>query len=94
VNPGERKDCEACGTAMIGALTVKGKVAPIEVATHDDGNVWLGRRAPGDLHDPGGRVVVCATLAGPLLEKAREVGIALHHNHFATCPQRDRFKRD
>jgi hypothetical protein len=93
VKPGERKPCAACGVPLVGALTIKGKVAPIEVASREDGNVWLGLKAPRAQDDPGDSVVVCATLAGALLEKAREVGIALHMNHFATCPDRDRFKR-
>lgn len=93
MKPGERKSCAACGVAMVGALTVRGKVAPIELATSDDGNVWLGLKAPRSEDDPGDSVVVCATLAGPLLDKARDVGIALHHNHFTTCPKAERFKR-
>ncbi len=84
-SPGDRWDCEACGEPLVGALTINKKVAPIELAIADAGNVWLGRSKSGE--------VICATLGGPLLEKAREVGIALHLNHFAYCPQRERFAR-
>lgn len=80
---GERWDCEACGAKLVGAETINSKVAPIELAVSEDGNVWLGRGADGGTR--------CATLAGPLLDKAREVGLALHYNHFATCPERERF---
>lgn len=81
---GERWPCEACGEVLIGALTVNLKVAPVEAVIAEDGNVWLGRRADG--------TIICATLAGALLDKAREVGITLHHNHFATCVDKERFR--
>jgi hypothetical protein len=89
--PGERWACEGCGCNLVGALTINGKVAPVELGTHTDGNVGLGRRDTPE--GPEGSEVVCATLGGPLLEKAREAGIALHMNHFATCPERERFQR-
>ncbi len=88
--PGERRDCEGCGEQIVGALTINKKVAPITIAVYgeDDempGNVWLGRNGAGE--------IVCATLGGPLLEEARRVGIGLHLNHFANCPERKRFER-
>lgn len=88
---GESKACEACQEPMIGALTINGKVAPVELRAHDNGNVWLGRGVARDGCGVG--PVICATLAGDILDKAREVGIALHMNHFATCPERERFER-
>lgn len=81
---GEKKTCK-CGAKIIGAETVKGKTAPVEVAANEKGNVWLGRGVDGQVR--------CATLAGPLLEKAREVGMALHLNHFASCPHAREFSR-
>lgn len=39
------------------------------------------------------RMVICAVLGGPLLEKAREHGMGLHLNHFADCPARGRYQR-
>lgn len=88
--PGERWNCAACGEMLIGALTIAGKVAPITVTPYDTddamaGNVWLGRRKDG--------TVICATLSGALLEKARAEGLALHLNHFANCPDKARFAR-
>lgn len=85
---GQRRPCQACGEELIGALTVKGNVAPITVAEKDNGNVWLGRRVT-----PGGPQIRCMTLAGPLLEKAREQEMPLHLNHFAECPAASRFSR-
>lgn len=89
---GERWECEACGTHLVGALTIKRKVAPIEVLAVDPteenamkGNVWLGRNSDGE--------VICATLSGELLAQATEAGIALHLNHFATCKDAMRFSR-
>lgn len=86
---GQRWTCE-CGERLVGALTVNGKVAPITVADYDDGNVWLGRRMTPE--GPDGYEVICAVLAGPLLEKGRESGMALHRNHFYGCPLADRFR--
>jgi hypothetical protein len=85
---GERWACEACGERLVGALTISGKVAPITLLVYDaqdpmEGNVWLGRRKDG--------TVICVTLSGELLEKARAEGLALHLNHFANCPERARF---
>jgi hypothetical protein len=88
---GERWNCEACGEALVGALTINGKVAPVEVLDKPNGNVWLGRRSTPE--GPDFTEVRCATLSGPLLEKAREAGISLHLNHFAYCPERERFAR-
>ncbi len=88
--PGERWNCEGCGEALVGALTLKGAVAPITLASYDEddamaGNVWLGRRKDG--------TVICATVGGPLLEEARRQGMSLHLNHFANCPEKERFAR-
>ena len=89
--PGERWACAGCGEQLVGALTIKGNVAPITLAVYDvddamAGNVWLGRRKDG--------TVICATLSGPLLDEARRQGIALHLNHFANCPERARFTKE
>lgn len=85
--PGQHWTC-SCGERLVGALGLSGKVSPITLAVYDaaddmPGNVWLGRRKDG--------TVVCATLGGPLLEEARRQGIALHLNHFANCPERQKF---
>lgn len=88
-HPGEMWRCEACGEPLIGALTMKGSVAPVELKGKDGANVWLGRRWLNGGEDS---VVICAVLSGPLLEKAREIGMSLHRNHFALCPQADRFR--
>lgn len=86
---GDRWECE-CGEQLVGALTSTGKVAPITLAVYDEtdpmaGNVWLGRRKDG--------TVICLTISGPLLDLARREGLALHLNHFATCPNAERFQR-
>lgn len=88
--PGERWRCgddgrPGCGAQLVGALTIKGKVAPIELAPDEQGrgNVWLGRRADG--------TVICATLSGLLVEEAKLVGIPLRLNHFAYCPERESY---
>lgn len=104
LQPGERRRC-SCGVAIVGALTIKGNVAPIEVDPVEDGNVWLGRGTnkwlwrgqvmtmpPG--HDPpvgSTRALCCAVLGGLLLDEARRQGMALYLNHFATCEHADRY---
>lgn len=87
--PGQHWTC-SCGERLVGALTIAGKVAPITLAVYDaddtmPGNVWLGRRKDG--------TVICVTLSGELLEKAQAEGLALHLNHWANCPERERYKR-
>lgn len=88
--PGQTKACEACGVAMIGALTRDGKVAPIEVdpdATR--GNVLLFK-APANGHaEP---VLQCRTFAGFALGELQAERVPMRLNHFAFCPERDRFK--
>lgn len=81
--PGETFRCE-CGEACIGALTLAGKVAPIELNAKPEGTVWLGKNKDG--------VVASMVLGGPLLEAAREGGMGLHLNHFASCPHAARFR--
>lgn len=81
---GETFRCSACQEPCIGAQTIKGKVAAIEVAAREGGNVWLGRNTDN--------VVCSAVLGGPLLDKAREVGMGLHYDHHARCPDAARFR--
>lgn len=81
--PGETFRCE-CGEQCIGAQTINGKVAAIELNAKDGGNVWLGKNKE--------KVVCSAVLGGPLLEKAREVGMGLHYDHHANCPHAARFR--
>lgn len=105
--PGERWTC-SCGELLIGALTINGRTAPITWGVRLDGNVWLGRSRTkwftpdGQLveqDDPrppvegATRVIVCAVLAGPILEKARAQDMGLHLNHYADCPHKARYER-
>lgn len=83
---GERKDCTACGKPMIGALTATEKVAPVEVDPSDVGNVLLQRHADG--------VFVAITFGNETAEALRQRGVELRLNHFATCPERERFSKD
>jgi hypothetical protein len=57
-------------------------LGPIEVDPHERGNITV------DLAAGSYRV-----LAGPALAAARAEGRPLHRNHFADCPQADRFHR-
>jgi hypothetical protein len=82
--PGETQRCEACEAPLIACLTKAGKVAPIVFNPSDEGNVLVFRK-DGDLH--------CRTFGGDTLAKLHEEGVPLRTNHFADCPERERFKR-
>ena len=89
-NPGERWIC-TCGEKLIAAKTVSGAVAPITAEVKENGNVWLGRAR--DPEADGSHVVASAVLGGALLDLARVQGMGLHLNHFADCPDKERFRR-
>lgn len=97
MRPGERKRCEACGCEMIGALTSAGRVAPIEQAPAETGNVLLFRAPPpAGLAATFGEVPVvqCRTFGeGMALMELREQGVPMRLSHFATCPEAERFGR-
>lgn len=86
MQPGERKDCQACGTPMVGGLTMKGNVAPIEAKPSTQGNVLLQRHADG--------TVAAITFGNETAQALRERGVELRLNHFASCPERQRFERN
>lgn len=83
MQPGDRKTCEACGKALVGGLTMKGKVAPIESEPSSGGNVLLQRHADG--------IVAAITFGNDTAQALRERGVELRLNHFASCPQAERF---
>ncbi len=82
--PGEQWRCEACECRLIGALTIKGKVAPIELEPAQDANCLLYR---------AGTETRVATATGDALAWLTAQGVPLRLNHFATCPERERFAR-
>lgn len=83
---GERKDCEACGVKLIGGYTAQGKVAPIEAEPSPTGNVLLQKHADG--------TIAAITFGNETAAALRERHVELRLNHFASCPQRERFGRD
>lgn len=76
--------CSACGQALTWALTPAGKRAPINTDPSDTGNVLILQ--PRNLTEK-----LAITLSGPTLNLARASGLPLHLNHFADCPDADRF---
>lgn len=80
---GETWSCEACHTALIGARTKDGKVAPITFNVQSSGNVLLFKSSVG---------IECRTFAGGMLDGLRDQQVPLRLNHFADCPSRDSFK--
>lgn len=78
-----RDACEACSAPLIWALSRKEKPAPITREPSEDGNCLIFK---------AGEEIRYAVLTGDVLEWAREQGIPLRLNHFADCPERDRFR--
>lgn len=77
--------CSACPAHIIWAISPAGARSPIDYAPSDDGNVLL--LSPSDLGQ-----VLAVTLSKGGLDLARERGLQLRLNHFASCPERERFK--
>lgn len=82
---GEQRPCSGCGVRIVGANSKTGTAtAPIEAAAHENGNVLIQRQADG-------RVI--AVTFGPVeADVLRGMGVELRMNHFATCPEADRFR--
>lgn len=85
LQPGEKRPCTKCGTVIIGAVTIQGKVAPIEEVPHRNGNTLLQRHHDGMVH--------AITFGPEASDKLRRKGVELRHNHFATCPAAEQFRR-
>lgn len=74
--------CGTCSAPIVWALTPTGKRSPVdEPLDGEKGNVLLTR--PAWLGQP-----LATTLAGATLELARQRGVPLHLNHWATCPDK------
>jgi hypothetical protein len=67
-------------------MSTSGARSPIETATSTAGNVLL-------LHPRGLEVTLAVVLSKDALEMAKQLGVPLHLNHFATCPERERFRK-
>jgi hypothetical protein len=74
--------CEACQKPLVWAVTKTGRTAPVELDPHPEGNVLVFRVESR---------IECRTAAGFALDWLREQGVPLRLNHFASCPQADRF---
>lgn len=86
VKAGEKKSCEACGARLImAAASNGGSLSPVELMPNPSGNVLLFRMPDG--------TVTQATLNIQLAGQLSGLGVPLRMNHFATCPQADRFRR-
>ena len=83
---GEFWNCSACGKALVGARTIHGKVAPIEVDTNPQGTCFLYRV------DSEVRVAVIDANEECNAWVNRH-GMERRMNHFATCPHRERFRQ-
>lgn len=79
-------ECGSCGAPIVWALTPGGKRSPIDLPVVEKGNVMLTR--PAWLGQP-----LATTLSGAALELARQRGVPLHLNHYATCPEREEWRQ-
>lgn len=75
--------CRSCDAPIIWATSSGGKPMPVDAAITPDGNVELSMQ-PGLYVGPVATVVPAPTLFD---EKPRRKA------HFATCPQRDKWRR-
>lgn len=89
MKPGERKNCDACGVPLVGAVHHNtGKVAPIKVTPDPAGNIVLSSR---DVD--GARVLTYGIVTSTEgLMNLRAIGHPLFVNHFYDCPERERFR--
>lgn len=93
--------CRACKAPMLWAKMPSGKRNPLdvepvaEIAQLNDADRLLP--VPGlTAYNPeteGGMPITTANL-GQMLRWVEEGRVSAHVSHFATCPERDRFKRD
>lgn len=82
---GGRRPCRACGAELVFALTPTGSAAPVTMEPRDHGNVLLFRGLEGEMR--------CAQLDPGIAATLKSQGVPLRLNHFADCPERDRFKK-
>lgn len=80
----DSKACSACGAPLIWALSATGRPSPITREPKAGGNALVFQR------DGEVRWVACAPGIAAWLSSA---GVPLRLNHFADCPQADRFRR-
>lgn len=89
---GERWTC-TCGAQLISAETKAGREAPIRIDSTEDGNVLLFRSADRVVEETGRPVLECRNLGrAEVVAYLREQGVPLRLNHFADCPDRERFE--
>lgn len=91
---GELVQCRACPAMMRGALMPSGSVNPLDLDEIPLDVVLEGAKGVVAYFDGRGRSVTKAVLANEgELEGWVARGATLHLSHFATCPERKRFKR-
>jgi hypothetical protein len=79
-------ECSGCKAFMLWALTPSGAKAPIDYRPAESGNVLL-------LQPSGFGELLAVTLSGDGLQRARQRGMDLRTNHYATCPEAEQFRR-
>ena len=80
----DESHCRGCGAEIVWAITLDAKRAPIRKDPRPDGNVLIFR-------DPRLGTLQARTFAGFVLDELRDQGVPMRLNHFADCPERERF---
>lgn len=93
---GELVKCRACPAMMRGALMPSGSVNPLDLEEIPLAEVQAGAKGvfayyPGNGH--GMSMTKARVAEGKPAEYAAQ-GCTFHVSHFATCPERKRFKRE
>ena len=78
--------CIACGCPLIWSLSPAGARCPIERYPASDGNVLLLQAEPLG--------ILAIVLSKEALKMAQDKGMALRRNHFASCVDAERFRRE
>lgn len=96
----ERKACTGCGAPMLWIRTVDGKRVPLDPEPHHGPLYATGEPVPEGFHvvrgyglDGAVRAILEGNAAGLFGELPKGDRATLYVTHFATCPERDSFKR-
>lgn len=90
---GELLQCRACPAMMRAAEMPSGSMNPLDLDELPLDVVLDGAKGVVAYFDGRGRSVTKAALAAGEPREWAERGATFHVSHFATCPERKRFKR-
>lgn len=83
--------CSSCAAPITWRITKAGKRAPIDEAPVENGNVLIVE-TPAQAHVFDTMIGRAVTLSGAWLQAARNAGVDLYVNHWATCRDREAWR--